>query len=317
MRVLVTGGGGFIGSSLAKALLAEGHEVRVLDSFVTGFREFVPDGCELIEGDLRDLDAVKLACAGVEIVYHQGAVRSVARSVDDPVMTDGCNVRGTLHVLVAAQEAGVRKVIYASSSSVYGDAGSNLGPNERLREDMHPDPVSPYGVSKLAGEQYCRAWTKLTGLPTVSLRYFNVYGPGQPRESLYALVFPAFIAALVAGEAPELHWDGEQSRDFTYIDDVIEANFKAAAAGDEASGRVFNVGAGATHTVNEVLKAVSGAAGVWIEPKRLPKRPGDVRRTFADITLAREILGWAPKAVWAPSVKATVDYFMAAAAKRT
>lgn len=309
MNVLVTGGGGFIGSSLAHALVAEGHAVRVFDSFITGFREAVPAECELIEGDLRDLEAVTKACSGTEVVYHQAALRSVPRSVDDPLLTDGCNVRGTLHVLVAAREAGVRKVVYASSSSAYGDTGASLAPDERLREDMAPDPISPYGVSKLAGEQYCRSWTKITGLPTVSLRYFNVFGPGQHRESLYAAVFPAFIDALLGGKAPEVHWDGEQSRDFTFIDDVVDANIRAGAAGPDADGLTFNIGAGDAKTVNEVLKAVSDAAGVWIDPVSTPRRAGDVRRTFADISLAERLLGWRPKARWKESVEATVGWF--------
>ncbi len=308
MTALVTGGGGFIGSALARALVAEGQRVRVLDSFITGSRDAVPPECELIEGDLREEAAVRHACSGVEIVYHQAALRSVPRSVDDPVLTDACNVRGTLHVLMAAHDAGVRKVIYASSSSVYGDTGASLAPGERLREDMLPDPISPYGVSKLAGEQYCRAWTKLTGLPTISLRYFNVFGPGQNPESLYAVVFPAFVSALLQGTAPEVHWDGEQSRDFTFIDDVVAANLAAARAGSDADGLVFNVGAGSARTVNEVLRAVSGAVGTWIDPVPTPKRPGDVRRTFADVSRAMALLGWAPKSAWEESVARTVEW---------
>lgn len=304
MRALVTGGGGFIGSALARALVAEGHEVRVLDSFITGFREAVPSETELVEGDLRDLDVVRNAADGVEIVFHQAAIRSVHRSVDDPVLVDGCNVRGTMNVLIAAQEAGARKVIYASSSSVYGD-----NPAPRLREDMVPEPISPYGVSKLTGEMYARVWTTLYGLPTVSLRYFNVYGPGQHKESLYAAVFPAFVAALLSGEAPEVHWDGEQTRDFTYIDDVIEANFRAAAASSEADGASVNIGNGEAHSVNEVLAAVSEAAGRWIDPVRTERRPGDVRHTLADIGAAGRLLGWRPKAEWQPSVAATVAWF--------
>jgi nucleoside-diphosphate-sugar epimerase len=311
MKALVTGGGGFIGSALAHALVAEGHEVRVFDAFITGARENVPAGADLIEGDLRDVDGVRAAVAGIDVVFHNAAIRSVARSVDDPVLVNGCNVSGTLNVLLAAQDAGVRKVIYASSSSVYGD-----NPAPRLREDMVPDPISPYGVSKLAGELYTRVWSKLTSLQTVSLRYFNVYGPRQLKESLYALVMPAFTLALLAGKAPELHWDGEQSRDFTYIDDVVEANLRAASAGDEANGAVLNIGNGAAHTVNEVLAAVSKAVGTWIDPVRLPKRAGDVRATLADISLARRVLGWEPTAEWQPSIEATVEWFRSGAVTR-
>ncbi|MCA1831703.1 MAG: SDR family oxidoreductase [Actinomycetota bacterium] len=311
MKALVTGGGGFIGSALAHALVSEGHEVRVFDAFITGFRENVPVGSELIEGDLRDVDAVRSACRDIEVVYHQAAIRSVPRSVDDPVLVDGCNVRGTLNVLMAAKEAGCRKVVYASSSSVYGD-----NPEPQLREDMAPDPISPYGVSKLAGELYARVWSKLTGLPTVSLRYFNVYGPRQHKESLYAAVFPAFVSALLAGEAPEVHWDGEQTRDFTYIDDVVEANLRAASATEEADGKVFNIGNGDAHSVNEVLDAVSKAVGEWIEPIRTPRRAGDVRHTLADISEAERLLGWRPASEWQDAVEATVEWFRSGAVTR-
>lgn len=308
MKALVTGGGGFIGSSLAHRLVVEGHDVRVLDSFLTGFPEAVPADAELVEGDLRDLEVVRRAVDGTEVVFHQAAIRSVPRSVDDPVLVDGCNVRGTLHVLVAAQDAGVRKVVYASSSSVYGDQEA-----DPLREDLRPEPISPYGVSKLAGELYCRTWTKMTGLPTVSLRYFNVFGPRQRKESEYAAVFPAFIAALLAGDAPEVHWDGEQSRDFTYIDDVVEANLLAAKAGPEADGAVFNIGDGRAKTVNEVLRAVSDSVATWIDPVRTPRRAGDVRRTLADVRGAELLLGWKPQTDWATAVRNTVEWFRASA----
>lgn len=310
MRVLVTGVAGFIGSQVARALVARGDEVRGLDNLVTGFEENVPEGVEFLRGDLRELDEVRKACAGAEVVFHQAALRSVEKSVDDPVESDRSNVLGTLHVLMAAQEGGVRRVVYASSSSVYGDPPGAL----RVETEL-PQPVSPYGVSKLAGEHYCHAWTALHGLSTVSLRYFNVFGPRQHPESKYALVFPAFIAALVDGRRPELHWDGEQSRDFTYIDDVVHANLLAAEAGPRADGEVFNVGAGRSKTVNEVLQAISEAVGVWIDPVRKPKRPGDVRHTLADITKARQILGWSPRADWEESVRACVEWFRTARPK--
>jgi UDP-glucose 4-epimerase len=307
LNVLVTGVGGFIGSSLADALVRRGDDVRGLDCFLTGFRDNVPDGVSLVEGDLRDLDDVRNACEGAEIVFHQGALRSVPRSVDNPLEADRCNVLGTLNVLVAAHSSGVRKVVYASSSSVYGD------PPERLRvETQRPDPVSPYAVSKLAGEHYCRAWTALHGLSTVSLRYFNVFGPRQHPESKYSAVFPAFVGALLRGEAPELHWDGEQSRDFTFIDDVVAANLAAAAAGSEADGEAFNIGAGRPKTVNDVLRSVADAAGRWIEPVHAPRRAGDVRHTLADITKAQRVLGWEPHADWDEGVHACVEWFRGA-----
>jgi nucleoside-diphosphate-sugar epimerase len=310
MRALVTGGGGFIGSAIARSLVSQGHEVRVLDNFLTGFREAVPEGVELFEGDLRDLDEVRGACRDIEVVFHQGAVRSVPRSVDEPMLVQECNVLGTLHVLLAAADAGVRRVVYASSSSVYGDVSEGTD-----REEMAPDPLSPYAVTKLTGEYYCRVWTRLGGPSTVSLRYFNVFGPGQHAESKYAAVFPGFCSALVAGRPPEVHWDGEQTRDFTYIDDVVRANLLAAEA--DASGAVVNIAGGSPKSVNEVLQAVSREVGTWIEPVRTPKRSGDVRRTHADISRARDLLGWEPRADWRESVAATVRWFVGGAASGT
>jgi nucleoside-diphosphate-sugar epimerase len=307
VKALVTGAAGFIGSSIARALIARGDEVRGFDNLSTGFEENVPGGVELHRGDLADLEAVEKATAGTDVVFHQAALRSVELSVDDPVASDRSNVLGTLHVLLAAQQAGVRRVVYASSSSVYGDPPGAL----RVESEL-PQPVSPYGVSKLAGEYYCRAWTALHGLSTVSLRYFNVFGPRQHPESRYALVFPAFISALVSGRAPELHWDGEQSRDFTYIDDVVRANLLAAETGPAVDGEIVNIGAGRAKTVNEVLRAVSEAVGTWIDPVRKPKRPGDVRHTLADITKARTLLGWEPRAEWDEAVRACVDWFRSA-----
>jgi nucleoside-diphosphate-sugar epimerase len=302
---LVTGGAGFIGSSIARRLLELGWDVRVFDNLLTGFEESIPSGVEFVRGDLRNLGEVKEACKGAEIVFHQGALRSVPRSVDDPVLTEECNALGTLHLLLGAEEAGVRRVVYASSSSVYGDV-----PSGRNREDMAPDPRSPYAVSKLAGELYCRVWAKERGLSTVSLRYFNVFGPGQHPESKYAAVFPAFISALVEGRTPEVHWDGEQSRDFTFIDDVVEANLAAANADSRADGEMVNVAEGRPKTVNEVLRAVSDAIGRWVDPVSLPRRAGDVRRTHADIARARDLLGWEPRTAWNEGVAATVRWFL-------
>ena len=304
MRALVTGGAGFIGSAIARELVARGDRVRVLDNFLNGSRSAVPDGVELVEGDLRSPEDLRAACRGVEVVFHQAAVRSVPRSVDEPVLVEECNSLGTVQLLDAAAGAGVRRLVYASSSSVYGDVGEDLN-----REDRAPDPQSPYAVSKLAGEHYCRVWTRLGRLSTVSLRYFNVFGPGQAADSKYAAVFPAFCSALVAGRAPEVHWDGEQSRDFTFIDDVVRANLLAAEAGADADGEVVNIAGGRPRTVNEVLAAVSGAVGRWIDPEHLPRRAGDVRRTHADISRARRLLGWEPRAEWESSVRATVAWF--------
>jgi len=304
MDVLVTGGGGYIGSVLARALLERGDRVRVIDSFVTGLRDRIPTGTELVQADLRDDEAVAEACRDVEVIFHQAALRSVPRSVDQPRLATECNVLGTLNVLLGAQRAGVRRVVYASSSSVYGESTA-----ERQHEDQLPDPRSPYAASKLAAEYYCRVWTYTTELSTVSLRYFNVFGPGQPREGKYSLVFPAFVACLVNGEPPEIHWDGEQAKDFTYIDDVVRANLLAADADRNVDGAVINIGNGSPRSVNEVLHAVADAVGTWIEPVRLPKRVGDIRRTHADIKRAKELLGWEPQADWREAIEATVAWF--------
>ena len=307
MRALVTGGAGFIGSSIATALVDRGHDVRIIDSLVTGFRESVPAGAEFVEGDIRDEAAIMRASRGVEVVFHQAAVRSVPRSIDDPFASNDCNVTGTLRVLEAARSAGAGRLVYASSSSVYGD------PSEPLRrEDQRAEPVSPYGVSKLAGEMYCRVWSAVHGLSTVSLRYFNVFGPRQRPESKYAAVFPAFVSALLDGRAPEVHWDGEQSRDFAFIDDVVSANLRAMEIGPLDEGGVFNIGGGRPKTVNEVLRSVSAAVGRWIDPVHTPKRRGDVRATMADISRGRRILGWEPRADWDDAVRATVAWFTGA-----
>jgi nucleoside-diphosphate-sugar epimerase len=304
LKTLVTGGAGFIGSAIAKHLVAEGADVRVVDNLSTGFIENVPKGAEFLQVDLRNLDDARRACEDVEVVFHQGAIRSVPRSVDDPFLSNESNVSGTLNVLAAAGDAGVRRVIYASSSSVYGDREGEVN-----KEYMVPDPRSPYAVSKLAGEYYCRAWTHLGRVSTVSLRYFNVFGPGQHPESKYAAVFPAFISALLSDKAPEVHWDGEQSRDFSYIDDVVSANVLAAQADSRVDGAIFNIGGGHPKTVHEVLKSVSDAVGKWIDPVYTEKRPGDVRHTRADISRANELLGWEPRADWDDSVRATVRWF--------
>ena len=303
MQTLVTGGAGFIGSSVARALVARGDDVRVIDNLSTGFEEAIPEGVEFFNGDLRNLDDVRKACSGVEVVFHQAAIRSVPKSVDNPLDSNDSNVNGTLNLLIGASELDVGRLVYASSSSVYGDRGTEVD-----REDMAPNPMSPYAVSKLAGEMYCRAWTHLGRISTVSLRYFNVFGPGQHPESKYSAVFPGFISALRADRAPEVHWDGEQSRDFSYIDDVVSANLAAGSASG-IDGEVLNVGGGRPKTVNEVLRAVSDAMGKWIEPVFAPKRSGDVRHTRADISKASELLGWTPQADWGSAVRATVEWF--------
>ena len=303
MKVVVTGGAGFIGSAIARALLARGDEVVAFDNLLTGFKENVPDDAELIEGDLRALDDVRSAFAGADAVVHQAALRSVPKSVDDPLLSASCNITGTLNALIAAEENGVKRLVYASSSSVYGGVDEGLN-----REDMTPNPLSPYAASKLAGEQYCKVWSHLKDIETVSLRYFNVYGPGQHPESKYSAVFPAFISALLAKRSPEVHWTGEQSRSFTFIDDVVAANLSALDASASVSGQVFNIGGDRSTSVNEVLRSIADAMDVWIEPTYEPMRRGDVFRSSADISKAEVLLGWSPKAAWQPSVEATVAW---------
>jgi nucleoside-diphosphate-sugar epimerase len=305
VKALVTGGAGFIGSSIGRELVRQGWSVRVLDNLLTGSEERIPPEAEWVRGDLRDTETVRRACTGVEVIFHEGALRSVARSVDNPLLSQECNVLGTLNVLMAAEEARVRRVIYASSSSVYGDGNGQVN-----REDMSPDPLSPYAASKLAAEYYCRVWTRLKGLSTVSLRYFNVFGPGQDVESKYAAVFPAFISSLAANSPPEVHWDGEQSRDFTYIDDVVKANILAAEADSRVDGSIINIGGGRPQTVNHVLSSVSEVMDRWIEPVLAPKRAGDVRHTRADISRAAELLSWSPTTPWKQAIHSTVRWFM-------
>lgn len=305
MEVLVTGGAGFIGSRIARALVGRGDKVRVLDNLFSGSLENIAESVEFVKADVRDPYAVAEACRGMEVVFHQAAVRSVLRSVEEPLISHETNVTGTLNALMGAERAGVRRLVYACSSSVYGETDEVV-----QREDQSPNPCSPYAVSKLAGEQYCRVWSRVRGLSTVSLRYFNVFGPGQHPESKYAAVFPAFLSALAEGQAPEVHWDGEQSRDFSYVDDVVQANLLAAEAPEEVSGEVFNIGGGGPRSINEVLRSVSEAAGVWIDPVHSPKRPGDIRHTHADVSKAKALLDWEPRADWPEAVQATVEWFL-------
>lgn len=308
---LVTGGAGFIGSHLVDALLERGAAVRVFDNFSTGSRSHlahVADRIEVVEADLRDEQAVRRAMEGVTHVLHQAALRSVERSVDDPLASDEVNVHGTLHVLVAARDAGtVRRVVYASSSSVYGD-------NETLpkREDLTPSPVSPYAVSKLAAEHYCRVFTKLYGLETVSLRYFNVFGPRQNPASRYAAVVPLFMRAALRGEPLEVHGDGEQSRDFTFIEDVVQANLRALEA-EGAAGEVFNIACGARHSLLEMIAVIERLAGRALERRHVAPRRGDVRHTLADIDKARRLLGYEPRVSFEEGLRRTWEAMAAAA----
>jgi len=289
MTTLVTGGGGFIGSHLVERLCRDGHRVRVLDNFATGRREsLIPllDEIELIEGDIQSYERVHTAVRGCELVFHLAALPSVPRSVQDPLTSNASNVIGTLNVLLAARDEGVRRVVFASSSSVYGA-------NRELpkREEMAALPIAPYGVAKLAAEGYCRAFHEVYGLETVALRYFNVFGPRQDPLSQYAAVIPRFITACLEEQRPVVFGDGEQSRDFTYIDNAVEANLLAAEA-EGVAGEKFNIACGEQTTLNQLLEAIRRLTGRSIEAEYLPPRPGDVPHSLADVSRARERLGY-------------------------
>lgn len=287
MRVLVTGGAGFIGHHLVRRLLADGNQVRVLDNMATGRRDRL-DGfdIELVEGDLRSYERVHTAVRGVETVFHLGALPSVPRSIQDPLTSNAVNVEGTLNVLLASRDESVRRVVFASSSSVYG-ANPALPKTE---EDL-PLPLSPYAVSKLAAEQYCRAFHAAYGLETVALRLFNVYGPGQDPRSQYAAVVPRFIDALRREQAPTIYGDGEQSRDFTFVEDVVGGFVRAGHAAG-AAGRVFNLAAGGRTSINELVRIISGLLEVAVEPVFAPGREGDVRHSQGSGREAVRTLSW-------------------------
>jgi nucleoside-diphosphate-sugar epimerase len=306
MQVLVTGGGGFIGSHLADRLVVLGHEVRILDNFATGRAENLEgpaDRAELIEGDVRSYDDVAEAARGCEVVFHQAAIPSVPRSVCDPLLSHDTNATGTLNVLLAALEAGARRVVLASSSSVYGS-----DPRLPKREDMAPAPISPYGAGKLAAEAYCRSVAAVYPIETVSLRYFNVFGPRQDPDSRYAAAIPNFIAALLAGRAPRVFGDGEQSRDFTFVQNVVDANVCAMLA-PSVSGEVFNIACGERTTVNQLIGELQVTLGTEVEPVRAVARPGDIRHSFADATRAQRELGWSPRVPLSEGLAATVEHF--------
>ena len=305
----MTGGAGFIGSNLVERLLEDGARVRVLDNFSTGARTnlgFAPrfrGRLEVLRGDIRNLSVVLRAARGARVIFHQAAMRSVPRSVKDPLGANENNVTGTLHVLEAARRQGVRRVVYASSSSVYGDR-----PDLPKREDQPPAPVSPYAASKAAGEQYATIWTRLYGVETVGLRYFNVFGPRQDPKSEYAAVIPRFILWGLRDRPLEVHGDGAQSRDFTYIDNVVEANLLAARAPGVRS-EVFNVGCGSRVSLLEIVAKLEAVLGRPLERRHTPPRPGDVLHTLADVAKAKRLLGYAPLVEFDEGFRRTVEYF--------
>ncbi len=303
---MVTGGAGFIGSHIVESLLGQNKEVRVIDNFLTGKREnlspFRKD-IELIEGDIRDFETCKKAVSGVEVVFHQAALPSVARSIENPLLTDEINVRGTLNLLVASEEKKVDKFVFASSSSVYGD-----DPGMPKKEGEEGIPLSPYAASKLAGEKYCQVFSQIGSLDTVCLRYFNIFGPRQDPHSQYAAVIPLFITKMLDGESPTIHGDGEQSRDFTYIENVVQANMLAAEARDLA-GAVLNVACGDQISVNTLFDQIRQILRKDMEPIHAPPRPGDIRHSFADITKARQRLKYTPDVSFDEGLKKTIIYY--------
>jgi nucleoside-diphosphate-sugar epimerase len=314
VKALVTGGGGFIGSNVVRALLARGDDVRVLDNFATGSRANLAgleSDVQLVEGDLRSYERVHAAVRGTEVVFHQGALPSVPRSVQDPLTSNASNVIGTLNVLLAARDSGVRRVVFASSSSVYG-----ANPDLPKREDMPAVPISPYAVAKLAGEGYCRSFTEVYGLETVALRYFNVFGPRQDPLSAYAAVVPNFITAALRGEAPMIHGDGEQSRDFTFVENVVEANLLAMSA-EGVAGRAYNIACGERTSLNDLVATIARVVDRPIEPRYGEQRPGDVRHSLADTSRAQEELGYRVNVSLEDGLARTAQHYVDAGAPAT
>lgn len=305
---LVTGGAGFIGSSIARALVRRGDNVRILDDFSSGKRENLADiagSVEVIEGSILDERALSHAIEGVKIVFHEAAIPSVPKSMAEPIENHEANATGTLKVLHAAKRVGVDRLVYAASSAAYGS-----DPRLPKVETMSTGPISPYGGSKLAGEIYCQVYAAAYGLPTVCLRYFNVFGPRQDPQSEYAAVIPKFITRALAGGTPVIFGDGTQSRDFCFIDNVIEANLKAAAAPASAvSGRVYNVACGVATTLDQVVKVIGDILGKRIEPKHDPERAGDIKHSVADISAARAELGYTAAVSFEEGMRRTVDWY--------
>lgn len=307
MKCLVTGGGGFIGSNLVHALLDRGDSVRVLDNFSTGRRvnlADVADRVELVEGDIRSYHIVREAVAGVDVIFHEAALPSVPRSVKDPITTHEVGVSGTLNLLQAAKESGARRLVFASSSSVYGDT-----PTLPKHEEMMPSPLSPYAVSKLSCEHYCQVFFRLYGLETVALRYFNVFGPRQDPNSQYSAVIPKFISAMMRGERPVIYGDGLQSRDFTYIANVVEANLIAATTDADIAGKVFNAACHDRITLNDLVDALNEALGTSIEPIYAEPRLGDIKHSFASIDKFTSTTGYKPQVSFKEGVRNTVAWF--------
>ena len=314
MKYLITGGAGFIGSNIALELLKRGEEVRIIDNFSTGRKINLVEmerSIELIEGDIRDFWTVREAVDGVDFVIHQAALPSVPRSIKNPLTSNGVNIDGTLNLLEASKLANVRRFVFASSSSVYGDT-----PQLPKHEDMATDPLSPYAVTKLATEKYAKVFYNLYGLETVALRYFNIFGPRQDPGSEYAAVIPKFINAFLAGKQPIIYGNGEQSRDFTFIANAVEANLLAITAPD-APGNYYNIACGGQFTLNQLIKILQDIMGVDIEPIYEPARRGDILHSFADISRAEKGLNYKPKVDFPSGLKTTVEWFSSLFNSRT
>ena len=306
VKVLVTGGGGFIGSHIVDRLLADGHGVRVLDNFATGRRENLLDvlsDIELVEGDIQSYERVHHAVSGCEVVLHQGALPSVPRSVQDPLTSNATNVTGTLNVLLAARDSGVQRVVYASSSSIYG-----ANPELPKHEGLLPQPISPYAVAKLAGEGFCRSFHEIWGLETVALRYFNVFGPRQDPLSQYAAVIPNFVTALRDAGQPVVYGDGEQSRDFTYVGNVVNGNVLAMSA-EGVAGKTYNVAAGERTSLNELLGQIGSLVGREPDARHEAPRLGDVKHSQADVSAAKRELGYSPSVSLQEGLRLTLEWF--------
>jgi nucleoside-diphosphate-sugar epimerase len=307
LKYLVTGGAGFIGSSIVSALVEQGQDVRVADNFSTGRIHNltnVQDSIEIVEGDLAELDYARKVVDDVDYVIHQAAIPSVPRSVEDPIGNNQAGVIATLNLLVSARDAGVLRMTYASSSSIYGEARDRGAKTE----EMLPAPMSPYGVSKLASEQYCMAFYTIYGFEVVALRYFNVFGPRQDPESEYAAVIPRFITALLKGNAPKIYGDGEQTRDFTYVGNIVNANIHALEH-VEAPGQIFNIAMGSGTSLNDLVKTLHKLTGVNIEPDHEEARPGDIRHSYADISKVLNILQFKPDVSVADGLQNTIDWY--------
>ncbi|MBN2128940.1 MAG: SDR family oxidoreductase [Sedimentisphaerales bacterium] len=305
-KFLVTGGAGFIGSNICRRLVAEGCSVRVVDNLLTGKRSNladVIDRIDFVEADMGDAEIVRAAMKDVDVVLHQGALPSVPLSVDDPAGTHRHCVDATFTVLMAARDAGVKRVVYAASSSAYGDA-----PGQPKVETMPTSPLSPYAVGKLVGEYYGSVFSKVFGLETISLRYFNVFGPYQDPTSQYAAAIPAFVTAILKDEPPTIYGDGEQSRDFTYIDNVVEANLRAARA-EKTQGEVVNIACGEAITVNAIIALINELLGKNVKPIYEPPRAGDVKHSLADITAARKLIGFEPVVPFRQGLEKAIDWY--------